>query len=68
MLPPSSSKKAKYQAKHKTPVVVLVERHGLARVKVIASVTQKNLGAALGECVSQEAAVNIDEHPATKAR
>ena len=34
------------KAKRKTPVVALVQRQGLARVKVIASVTQKNLGAA----------------------
>lgn len=54
------------KAKPKTPVVALVERRGLARVKVIASVTQKNLGAALSECVSQEAVVNTDEHPGYK--
>jgi len=35
-------------------------------VKVIASVTQKNLGAALCECVSQEAVVHSDEHPGYK--
>jgi transposase-like protein len=51
------------RSRRKTPVVALVERHGLARVKIIASVTQKNLGAALSECVSQEAIVNTDEHP-----
>jgi transposase-like protein len=54
------------KAKPKTPVVALVERHGLARVKVIASVTQKNLGAALCECVSKDAVVNTDEHPGYK--
>lgn len=51
------------KAKPKTPVVALIERQGFARVKVIASVTQKNLGAALDECVSKEAIVNTDEHP-----
>ena len=55
------------KGKRKTPLVALVQRHGLARVKVIASVTQKNLGAALGECVSQEAVVNTDEHPGYKS-
>ena len=55
------------KGKRKTPVVALVERQGLARVKVIASVTQKNLGAALGECVSREAVVNTDEHPGYKS-
>ncbi len=54
------------RARPKTPVVALIERCGLARVKVIASVTQKNLGAALGECVSREATVNTDEHPGYK--
>ena len=54
------------KAKAKAAVVALVERQGQARVKVIASVTQKNLGAALGECVSPEAVVNTDEHPSYK--
>lgn len=54
------------KAKPKLAVVALVERQGLARVKVIASVTQKNLGAVLGECVSKEAVVNTDEHPSYK--
>lgn len=52
------------KGQRKTPVVALIERLGLARVKVVASVTQKNLGAALAECVSKEAVVNTDEHPA----
>jgi transposase-like protein len=47
-----------------TPVVALVERGGIARVKVVASVTQKNLGAALYECVDKSAVVNTDEHGA----
>jgi hypothetical protein len=54
------------RARRQTPVVALIERHGVARVKVIASVTQKNLGAALCECVSREAIVNTDEHPGYK--
>lgn len=54
------------RARPKTPVVALIERGGSARVKVIASVTQKNLGAALSECVSREALVNTDEHPGYK--
>lgn len=45
----------------KTPVVALVERDGIARVKVVASVTAKNLGAALHECVDKSAVVNTDE-------
>ncbi len=49
-----------------SPVVALVERGGMARVKVVASVTQKNLGAALQECVDPSAVVNTDEHPSYK--
>ena len=49
-----------------SPVVALVERGGRARVKVVASVTQKNLGAVLQECVDQSAVVNTDEHPSYK--
>jgi transposase-like protein len=54
------------KARRKSALVALVERQGSVRVKVIASVTQKNLGAALGECVSREAVVNTDEHPSYK--
>lgn len=46
-----------------TPVVALVERGGIARVKVISSVNQHNLGKALHECVDKSAVVNTDEHP-----
>jgi hypothetical protein len=49
--------------KAKSAVVALVERRGLARVKVTAAVIQKNLGAALCEGVSQEATVHTDEPP-----
>jgi len=49
-----------------SPVVALVERGGTARVKVVASVTQKNLGVALQECVDQSAVDNTDEHPSYK--
>jgi len=54
------------KARPKSAVVALVERQGLARVKVIASVPQKNVGAALSECVSQAAIVNTDEPPSYK--
>lgn len=54
------------KAKPKAAVVALVERQGSVRVKVIASVTQKNIEAALEECVSREAIVNTDEHPSYK--
>lgn len=54
------------KATRKTPVVALIERDGKARVKVVASVTQKNLGQALAECVDKSATVNTDELPAYK--
>jgi transposase-like protein len=44
-----------------TPVVALVQRHGPMRTAVVSSVTQKNLGKALSECVSKDAVVNTDE-------
>jgi hypothetical protein len=47
----------------KTPVVVLLERDGKARTRIIASVNQKNLGQCLFECVDKSATVNTDEHP-----
>jgi len=49
-----------------TPVVALVQRGGPARVQVIASVTQHNLGKCLHECVDKSAVVNTDEHPGYK--
>jgi transposase-like protein len=45
-----------------TPVVALIERGGIARVKVVAKVTQHNLGQVLHECVDKSAVVNTDEH------
>ena len=53
------------KAKSKTPLVALIQRHGVAWLKGIVLVTQKNLGAALVECVSQAA---ITSTPVTKAR
>jgi len=49
-----------------TPVVALIERGGAARVQVVASVTQHNLGKCLDDCVDKSAVVNTDEHPAYK--
>lgn len=46
------------------PVVALIERGGAARVQVVASVTQHNLGKCLHECVDKSAVVNTDEHGA----
>jgi hypothetical protein len=55
----------------KTPVVVLLERGGKVRTRVISNVSQHNLGKVLNECVDKSAVVNTDEHagykPAAKA-
>ncbi len=52
------------QMRRKTPVVALIERGGSMQARVVSNVTQKNLGQALHECVSKDAVVNTDEHPA----
>lgn len=44
-----------------TPVVALVERDGNIQTRVVADVTQKNLRAAIGECVDKGAIINTDE-------
>ena len=50
----------------KTPVVVLLERDGRARTRVISNVSQHNLAQCLFECVDKSATVNTDEHPGYK--
>jgi hypothetical protein len=52
---------AKTKVIRKTPVVALVERGGQMRTKVVSNVTQKNLHAAITECVSKDAVVNTDD-------
>jgi transposase-like protein len=47
-----------------TPVMALVERNGNVRTRVITSVTQHNLRAALNAHVSKDAIVNTDQHKA----
>ena len=47
----------------KTIVMALVERGGKAKTRIVSSVSQKNLGAVLAECVDKSAVVNTDEHP-----
>lgn len=51
--------KTRYQ-RH-TPVVALVERNGDVHTRVVSSVTQKNLGACMAECVDAGAIVNTDD-------
>jgi transposase-like protein len=47
----------------KTPVVALIERDGRMHTRVVSSVSQKNLGQCLAECVEKSAIVNTDDHP-----
>lgn len=58
--------KGEHATKHlrHTPVVALVQRDGIARVKVVSSVTQHNLGKCLNECVDKSAVVNTDDNTA----
>jgi len=48
-------------ARH-VPVVALIEQGGNMRTRVVANVSQKNLGQALNECVSKDAIICTDEH------
>jgi len=50
--------------KKQTPVMALVQRDGAMQARVIASITAKNVGKHLHECVSKDAIVNTDEHRA----
>jgi transposase-like protein len=45
-----------------TPVVALIEQGGKMKTRVVSSVTSKNLGQALNECISKEAVICTDEH------
>lgn len=57
---------AKTRYTRKTPVVALIERGGDVHTRVVASVTQKNLGKALEECVDKGAIVNTDDSGASR--
>jgi transposase-like protein len=48
----------------KSCVAALVERGGEVRTRVVASVTQKNMGACIRELVSKDAIINTDNHSA----
>lgn len=58
--------KGEHATKHlrHTPVVALIQRDGIARVKVVSSVTQHNLGKCLNECVDKSSVVNTDDNTA----
>lgn len=48
----------------KAPVVALVERGGNMHARVVADVSQKNLGQCLFDCVDKSATVNTDDNTA----
>jgi transposase-like protein len=48
----------------KSCLALVVERGGQVRTRVIASVTAKNVGKFMAECVDKSATVNTDEHAA----
>lgn len=52
---------------NKTIVAAIVERGGEVRARVLPTVTAKNVGRFLGDCVSKDAIVNTDEHGAYRA-
>jgi len=47
-----------------TTLALVVERDGQARTRVVPSVTAKNIGKFMADCVSKTAIVNTDEHGA----
>jgi transposase-like protein len=52
---------ARTKSSRKTPVVALVERDGAVKTKVVANVTQRNLGRIINEYVDKSAVVNTDD-------
>jgi len=53
---------AKTKFLRQTPVVALIEQGGSMKARVVPNVSQKNLGAALHDCVSKDAVICTDEH------
>jgi transposase-like protein len=54
----------KHSKSSKSCVAALVERGGEVRTRVVASVTQKNMGSAIRELVEAGAVINTDNHKA----
>ena len=52
----------KTKLSRKTPVVALIEQGGSIKTRVVPNVSQKNLGAALHDCVEKEAVICTDEN------
>ena len=52
----------KTKLSRKTPVVALIEQGGSIKTQMVPNVSQKNLGAALHDCVEKEAVICTDEN------
>lgn len=52
---------ARTKANRKTPIVALIQRDGDMHTRVVSNVTQKNLRAAINECVDTSAVINTDD-------
>jgi transposase-like protein len=56
----------KYKLSQKTPVVALIEQGGNMKTRVVANVSQTNLGRVLRECINPESTLCTDEHKSYK--
>ncbi len=54
------------RSRRKTPVVALVERQGEVRARVVANVSQKNLGRCVADYVEKSAVINTDDSGALR--
>jgi transposase-like protein len=63
---PDHNARKSFAKNRSVTLAVIIERDGQSRTRVIPSVTAKNVGKFLNECVRKDAVVNTDEHPAYK--
>ncbi len=61
---PDRNAKKSLMMNRSVTLATIIERDGEARTRVIPSVTAKNVGQFLNECVNKSATVNTDEHRA----
>jgi transposase-like protein len=54
----------RFRAIRKTPVMALIEQGGNVRTRVVPSVSQRNVGNVLSECVAKDAIICTDDWPA----
>jgi len=63
---PDRNAKKSFAMNRSVTLAVIIERDGQSRTRVIPTVTAKNVGKFLNECVRKDAIVNTDEHTAYK--